>query len=245
LVPPEDFADRGKRFAGEYRSARFSHTTFTKLGAVQTQSVSVTSEGSLRALGTFWIEVAPLTFQEERGARQLVFRENAEGDITHFFVSNSPYAAFERVPFAESPRVNKPLLVIAGACMVLTLIFPFLGWAIRRWHGVMPIDMVRIPAGARRAAWIASLLFGVALLLIVALVATGNVAVEVPSGLGVVFLLPILAIVPTAAMILFTYRMWRKGEGRPTVRVLYTVATVAFCTFIWQLHTWNLLGWNY
>jgi hypothetical protein len=245
LVPPEDAADRARRLAGEYRSARFSHTTFAKLGAVQTQSVSVTSEGNLRALGTFWVEVAPLTFQEEYGTRKLVFRENADGGITNFFISNSPYAAFEKVPFAESPGLNLPLLVIAGACMVLTLIFPFLGWAIRRWHGVMSIDMVRIPAGARRAAWIASLLFGVALLLIMALVASGSVAVEMPSGLGIIFLLPILAIVPTAAMILFTIRMWRKGEGRPTVRVLYTIATVAFCAYLWQLHTWNLLGWHY
>jgi hypothetical protein len=242
---PDDFARRGKRFAGEYRSVRFSHTTFTKLGAVETYSVWVTREGALRALGADWVEVAPLTFQERYGTGRLVFRENDDGDITHFMVSSSPYAAFERVPFTESPGLNLPLLVLAGVCMALTLIFPFVGWAIRRWHGVSTDDMVRVAKGARRAAWLAALLFGVAVVLILALVATPNIAVAMPPGLGIIFLLPILAIVPTAAMVLFTFRMWTRGEGRPTVRVLYTIATVSFCLFLWQLHTWNLLGWHY
>jgi len=149
------------------------------------------------------------------------------------------------VPFAENPVLHLLLFVLAAISIIVTLVSPPVGWGIRKWHGLAADDMVRVSRGARRAAWAAALLFAVATVLIFAMVATGQVAVSMPPGLGVVFLLPILAILPTLAMVIFTVRMWRQEEGRPTVRVFYSVATVAFCMFLWQLHTWNLLGWHY
>jgi hypothetical protein len=105
--------------------------------------------------------------------------------------------------------------------------------------------MARIPGRARLAIWIAALLFAVAVVSIVAMVAGGEIAVEVPSALWVVLLIPILAGVSTLVSLLYAVRIWRKGEGRRTARVLYTLAAVVFCLFLWQMSVWNLLGWNY
>ncbi|MCJ7627996.1 MAG: hypothetical protein MUO50_06355, partial [Longimicrobiales bacterium] len=243
--PPDDFSDRAKRFTGQFRSNRFSHTSFTKLAAVETQGVSLTDRGTLGALNSEWIEVAPLTFQEEFGTRRLVFRENAEGEITDFIVSTSPYSAFEKVPLGEHPGLHLPIVIFAALAIVLTLLSPFIGWAVRRWFRVPAGELVRISKGARLTIWLAALLFAIGASLILLTIANEGVAVELPGGLGLIFLIPVLAAVPTLASLVFSVGMWRKGDGRPTVRVFYSVAVVAFCIFLWQLNVWNLLGWNY
>ncbi|MFH1763561.1 MAG: serine hydrolase domain-containing protein [Gemmatimonadota bacterium] len=249
VAPPEDSLEassgRAKRFTGEFRPNRFSHTTFTKLAAVETQSVSVTDRGTLRALSTEWIPVGPLTFQEEFGTRALVFRENEKGQITEFFVSTSPYSAFEKVPLREHPGLHLPIAIFAGLAILLTLLSPFIGWAVRRWFRVPAGELVRISRGARYTIWLAALLFAVGTCLLILNVANEGIAVELLGGLGLIFLIPVLAAVPTLASLLFAVGMWKKGEGRLTVRVFYSLAVVAFCLFLWQLNVWNLLGWNY
>lgn len=243
-VPPEDFGDRAERFTGEYRANRQS-MTIAKIAAVQTTSVSATDRGTLRALGTEWVEVAPLTFQEEYGERRMIFREAENGRITHFFLSGTPIIAWERPPASEAPRLHFFILAFALISIALTLVSPILGWIIRRWHNVPTQSMVRIPGVARFSLWVAALLFGVAAVLLLTRVANEGIAVALPSGLWFIFLLPILAAIPTLASLVFAVGIWRRGEGRFTVRVLYSFAAVSFCFLLWQMSVWNWLGWNY
>jgi hypothetical protein len=105
--------------------------------------------------------------------------------------------------------------------------------------------MDRIPKIARLSIWLAGLLFGLSLVAILLSVADGEIAVAVPPSLWIVFLIPIVAVVPTVVSVLYAIRLWGRREGRPTVRVLYCGATLVFCLFLWQLWTWNMLGWNY
>ena len=184
VASPDDFSDRAKRFTGQFRSNRFSHTTFTKLAAVETQGVSLTDRGTPRALNLEWIEVAPLTFQEEFGTRRLVFRENAEGEITDFIVSTSPYSAFERVPLREHPGLHLPIAILAALAIVLTLLSPFIGWAVHRWFHVPAGKLVRISKGARITIWLAALLFAVGAVFIVLNIANEGIAVALPRGPG-------------------------------------------------------------
>jgi CubicO group peptidase (beta-lactamase class C family) len=244
-TPPEDFAERAGRLTGEYRSNRFSHTTLAKLSALDEVSVSLTSRGTLRALSTEWIEIAPLVFAEEDGHRRLVFREDADGDVTHFFISTSPYASFERVPLTERPGVNVVLFILAVVCLVAAVFAPFIGWSVRKWYGVSKETLVRLPGPARLSLWLAAALFGLGALMIVVLMATANPAIALPKPLWFALLLLVIAVLPTLASVFFAARAWWKGEGRLTVRIAYTVAAVSFCLLIWQLNTWNLLGWKY
>jgi CubicO group peptidase (beta-lactamase class C family) len=244
-TPPEDFAGRADRFTGEFRSNRFSHTTLAKLSALNEVSVSLTPRGTLRTLDTEWVEIAPLIFMEEDGPRRLVFREDAEGNITHFFVSTSPYASFERMPMAEQPGTNVALIILAGVCLLVSFLSPFVGWGIRKWYGVSSDDLVRLPGGARLSLWTAATLFGLGAVLVGVLTGTANLAVALPRLLWFALLLLVIAVLPTLATVFFTARAWWKGEGRLTVRIAYTVAAFSLCLFIWQLNTWNLLGWKY
>ena len=132
-TPPDDAADRYERFTGEFRANRISHTTIAKVAALGTVSVEDPDEGTLRALDSEWVEVAPLTFDERYGDRTLVFREGEDGRITHFFLAGLPIVAFERVPWREGLVLNLVVLVFALVMMGGTVVAWPLGWLARRW----------------------------------------------------------------------------------------------------------------
>jgi CubicO group peptidase (beta-lactamase class C family) len=243
---PEDFADRAERFTGEYRANRFSHTTLARLSALGALTVRATDEGTLRGLNAEWVEVAPLTFDEKFGDRTLVFREDDAGEITHFFLAGTPIVAFERIPMSQHPTTGFLVLMAAVLTVAITLLSPFGGWAVRRWHGVRAIEVVRMPGTARLAIRLTAILFALGLIALLFVLRDPTViAVEVPAGLGVALLFPMLATIPTLGSALFAVQLWRRRQGRATVRVLYTLGAMAFCLFVWQLAIWNLLGWQY
>lgn len=245
LVPPDDFGETGQRFTGEYRANRFAHTTLARLGAVQSQSVSITSRNTLRTMGADWIQTEPLVFKEQFGSRTLFFREDESGAITNFFVSTTPYMAMERVPPSDGPMLNLVILILALTSMVLSLVLPVVGWMIRRWHKISASELKRIPRGARVTLQLASVLFLVGLGLLIPRLVTGKFAYEPVPLLGFALWFPILAVIPTVASVFCGLKMWVKGEGRPMVRLVYLVAVVSLCLFVWQLNHWNLLGWKY
>jgi CubicO group peptidase (beta-lactamase class C family) len=245
-TPPEDFSERADRFTGRFRANRFSHTSLAKLAAFGGVSVKATDENTLKAINAEWIEVAPLTFAEKFGDRTLVFRETAEGKITHFFIGSSPVVAFERIPFSEGPTLHAVLGILALIMILGTLLAWPLGWAARRWYGVRLDPQERIPTWARMVLWLAAALF---LAFVVGLVMTLSdptvIAVKISAGLRLVLLLPIAAAVLTVVALIYSFRNYRRGVGRRTSRFLYALSTLSFAVFVWQLHVWNLLGWRF
>jgi CubicO group peptidase (beta-lactamase class C family) len=245
-TPPEDFSERAARFTGRFRANRFSHTSLAKLAAFGTVSVKATDGNTLRALDTEWVEVAPLTFAEKFGDGMLVFRENAEGEVTHFFLGEVPVVAFERVPLSESPILHAILGTVAFLLVLGTLAAWPLGWALRRWYGVRLSPDKRIPTRARLTLWLAALPFlAFAVGLVVALSDPTIIAVRITPGLRIVLLLPIAGVALTVAATLFAVENHRKKAGRRTGRILFTVTTAFLFVMVWQLHTWNLLGWRF
>lgn len=241
----ETFVDRAERFTGEFRGNRFSHTSVGKVAAAQTTSVGATTRGTLRALGSEWAEVGPLTFREMYGSRTMIFREDENGKITHFLVSSTPIVAWERPPTKEAPGLHVPILILAVISIFLTLPAPFLGWAVRKWHRIPKDGLNRIPGRARLTLWLAAFLFVAGLGLAAPSLVTGKIATEIPGSLGFALLLPVLASVLSVGALLFSLSIWMKSQGRLTVRVLYSVASISLCLFAWQLSVWNLLGWYY
>jgi hypothetical protein len=143
------------------------------------------------------------------------------------------------------PALHIGILVLMAVAVVLTLLSPFVGWGIRRWHRVPDQDLVRIPTGARNALWLSALLWVMSVSILLPNLLPRKISVEVPSALGIALLFPILAGIMTLGAAVYAVRIWAKQQGRSTVRVLYSVAVVAFFLFLWQLSVWNLLGWNY
>jgi hypothetical protein len=244
--PPEGFGDRGDRFTGAFRANRFSHTSLAKLAALGSVKVRLTKENTLETLNREWIEVAPLTFQEKFGDQTLHFREGEGGEITHMFLGGTPILAFERIPFRDNPTLHYLLAFFAGVMMLGTALALPLGWMARKWYGVKAEDLNRLPSKARLSLWFAAKLFLIFLLgMVIVLSNPAIIAEEITVGLRIVLLIPLVAAVFTVGSIWFAIRAFQLNQGRRISRFLYSAAVLSFCTFLWQLQVWNLLGWRF
>ncbi len=247
---PDDFAERGQRFAGQYRAVRYSHRTLAKLAAVGVAEVSVSEDGEAltsEATGaTRWIEVAPLTFREQHGQRHIAFRESADGEITHLFLGWVPVIAFERVGLAGDPSFHALILVCSLVLFVgATLLWPAAA-LLRRKHGYTLPPERRIPLLTKVTGWLGSALFLAFGAMLGSLLSDPN---QIVFGVGpllpAALTLPLLAIPVVLAAIYFAIRLWRRGSGGFLARVVYTLLTIAFVATLWQLWYWNLLGYRY
>jgi CubicO group peptidase (beta-lactamase class C family) len=245
-TPPDAADERYERFTGSFRPNRFSHTTLAKLGALETVSVEDTDEGTLRAMDSEWVEVGPLTFDERYGDRTLVFREDDQGRITHFFLADVPIVAFERVPWRENPFLHAAILVLAAMMMAGTVAAWPLGWLARRWYRVRSDDLPRIPTRARLALWLTAAVFLVFLLGMLVVVGSDPeaIAIAVPASLKVLLALPLVGIALTLVCVYCAVVIQQQGFGRRLGRLAYSATVLACVLFLWQLSVWNLLGWR-
>ena len=134
------------RFEGTFRSNRFSHTDFTKVAALAGE-VSVASDGDTALLIDMgvdqrWVAVEPLVFQSTASDRQIAFREDDRGRITHAFLADVPYLGLERVPWSERARVHLPLALGAGILFVLAVVGIPVPWYFRRKYDHQPEDVI-------------------------------------------------------------------------------------------------------
>lgn len=246
-TPPEVEDGRYERFTGRFRANRFSHTTIAKLTALGSVSVEDTDDGTLRALGSEWVEVAPLTFDERYGDRTLVFREGDDGRVTHLFLASLPIVAFERVPLRENPFLNAAILAFAVLMMAGTVVAWPLGWLARKWYRVPKGDLPAVPTRARWALWITAAVHLVFLVGFGTLMAADpqGIAVEVPGTLKVLLALPVVGGILSLVCLYCAVVIQQQGFGRRLSRLAYSATVLAFFAFLWQLSVWNLLGWRF
>lgn len=247
---PVDFAERGQRFAGRYRANRYSHRTLAKLAALLVAKVSVSEDGealiSTATGATRWIEVAPLTFQEEHGQRLIAFREDDSGQISHLFLGWMPVFAFERVDLAGNNMLHAVILACSLALFMGTALLWPAAAALRRKHGYTLPPHRRIPLLAKTTGWLGSVLFlGFSAMLAVLMSDPDQIVFGTAALLPVALTLPLLAIPVALAAIYFAVKLWRKRSAGFMARVIYTLLAMAFVATLWQLWYWNLLGYRY
>lgn len=250
LVADATARDRLNRYAGAFRSVRYSHTTLARLGAAfGSIDVSVTEDGRLRTEGDetlFWMETGPGTFREEHGQRRLAFREDEEGAVTHLLLGEQPVMAYERVGFVESPALHGWLAVICTLVLVLAVV----GWpaaaVVRRRHGVRLEPHEAVPGIARLVAWTAALALATFLgIFVVAMSHPFEIVFGVPAPLRVGLWLPRVAAVFTLLGVLFAAFLWIARRGRGGARFGYTLVVLACGVALWQLYHWRLLTFSW
>ena len=162
------------------------------------------------------------------------------------FLGGVPIMAFERIPFSDNPTLHYVLAFFAGVMMLGTALALPLGWVARKWYGVKTEGLIRLPSRARLSLWIAAKLFLIFLMGMAIVLSNPNIITEeITVGLRIVLLLPPVAAVFTAGSIWFAIRAFQLDQGRRISRFVYSTAVLSFCTFLWQLHVWNLLGWRF
>lgn len=241
---------RLRRFAGIYRSVRYSHSSLAKLAALfSTFRISITKDGALQVPlpePTRWFPTTPLTFQEEYTLNTLAFQENSQGKITHLFLGDMPFVAFERIGWLDSPTFHLLLLSIAFILFAGVLIFYPTAAFIRRRCGVSHDPDEDIPIPATILLWF-SCLFLVAFAIGLFLVLRNPmvIAFSVPLSLKILLILPFLALVGIIGPLAYIFVIWTTGRIGMGRRVYFTATTLMCVVVLGQLDYWNLLGFHF
>lgn len=249
-IPDDRIAAPGdlERFAGVYRGNRFSHSTLARLAALMGPvTIGATDDGRLKVSTDsetdYFVPTGPLSFRKEHGQQTLVFRENTAGRVTHFFLGDLPILAFEPVPAAEQMNVQMSIFVGAAIIFLLTLIGWTTGAWLRRRYRVRANGLKLLPAGARWLGWFTALIFVVFYLAFAAAMSDPvAIAFGIPATLKTILLIPFLAMVLTAVLLVTTIRIWLKRQGRWTARLYFSLLTLACLAALWQLYQWNMIG---
>lgn len=231
------------RFAGHYRSARTSHTTLMKVGALLAPpSVEAHGDGTLTTTGLSadpdetgqtWVQIAPGLFRERDGGARIAFT----GDGT-LVSSANPGEVYEKLAWYDAPSLAVALFG-GGALVFLlaTVTLPVLALGRRRNPG---------PArAARLLAWTASALVTAFLIGFVLLMADPNVLAEaLPLYSPRLAALPVIATIALAfalTLVPATALAWWKRWWTVTGRVCFTLLTVAAGAFFKVASDYNLL----
>jgi hypothetical protein len=234
--PAPDFRQRAARFEGGYQTTWRAFTTpEASLGWRREVRVSAGPEGTLRIQGPGvsardWVEVEPRVFQAQDGSpERVVFREDAQGHMTHLFFENRPGAAYVKAPWYESAVFTYGLLAVCAGTFILAVA----GALFLRGPGAWLLALL----GTLELATLG----GLALLLRPAsAVATGALRAElVLSALQGCAWLGILLLLGVGGQ---TVRAWWRRSGRLPLRLLLTGATLAATLFAVWLEHWHFFN---
>ena len=244
--PPEDFAERGGKYAGNYRFTRHNWSDLEKLMSLPSViSVAVTPDGTLMTSAILedpwhWVEIEPNLFHQIDGGMTLAFIEDDDGTVNHLAFSLLPFMPAYRVAWYAAPTFNYVLLAVALLLCVTTLISAFRHRKARRED----------PSGARwavRLAWMVSaltLVFIVAVTIIVSSVGE-DLFSGFPPSLTAALMLPILTSILTLGVAVFAVLSWKNGYWTRFRRIHYTLFAVFALGLVWFYWYWNILGVQY
>jgi CubicO group peptidase (beta-lactamase class C family) len=237
-------------YVGSYELNRMSYTTVEKvtglLSKVSVRKDDATPGGLVvrTPLGLrHFIPAGKNLFRQTDGSERVAFQVQ-NGRASHFFVSDVPMMAAERIAWYQTATFGQILLVVAMLLFLTAVLAPPVRWLLRKRFPQIPPVMGR----ARTAGWVQ---FAVAALGIVAVVvlaiALGNPDAYVEGHAGLIYFaltLTTLAAVATLALIWYTFVVWRRGLADRWARIHYTAVTVGALAFVYVLVQWNLVGWR-
>jgi hypothetical protein len=251
------------RYEGSYRSTRTSAGDLSRASALF-GDVTVSADGKDGAI----ITSGPLSLDPNKSTQQWVpigrdlFRERGGQDTISFTggrlqTSQDPTVAYTRSAWYASSTTHQ---ITAGVAL-LVLLTALLGWPVaalvRKVRGRSGSAASAASAGeqarpaattARVLGWIAAAMPVVFLGLFMTLAADPialNEAVFLDSSpllTGSLVALT-LAAVATAASVVCTVDVWRRGRWGRAGRIHYTLVTVSAIAFLAVMAAYNLVGW--
>ncbi len=246
IQPPEDFAKRADRYVGDYLNMNRSYTTFEKFeeffGAAR-RTLSLTAGNTLFLDAGYrcaqFVEIGPNLFRQVDGTERMAFREDAQGRISHFFLSSWPATSMEKaVPWTDPGKLRWAL----AGCLAIMLLF-----LIRLRTGAMPIKdsalgwahWTAVATGLLQ--WVFLLGFGYLFK-----AQAGSIYLfGLPGFMKALLVLPLLVLVLTVALASGNILAWRRRAWITGMRLLHTGVVICAVFMVWFNWHFNLLGFNY
>jgi len=268
-VPMDGYQERTRQFAGTYRYLQADATTFGKSMFFFSQLIGVTATdvGYLsivtRGMGgdqssvmggfegtSLWVEVEPLYFERVDGKGQLAFVQDDSGHIIQMITGQGYHSTFEKLPWYETPTFQTILIALAISLMVTMLISTLIFWPLgalirklRKQSAQKPVSWGAV--AARLWATLVAGMLGLFLFRDFGMLYGGTlpqfvwgVTPDMIESLQSMYLPAMLALV----LPIFTVFAWIKGWWKVSMRVYYTLVTLAVYASIWWAHYWNLIG---
>jgi hypothetical protein len=192
-----------------------------------------------------YVETAPLVYTSVETPPsifgKLVFRADAQGNVTHLFQENNPTSAYVKAPWYGAGGFNLTLLLLCLLLFLITLIGGLVAlWF--RWRYREARSWL-----AQLAAWSAGLLSLAAVAFVVIFGATVSdletLILGLPAWFAYAMLLPWAVAVLTVVMLLLTPVVWARRHWSLPRRLHYMLLLVGGGAFVWWLYYWNLLVW--
>lgn len=236
-----------QKLSGTYRYNRYPHHTMEKLAAVfgEAPEVKVTagSDGTLSLYVPEYksIEIKPRVFRFFYSNDLMTFRQD-KGNITHLFVSDSVFAAMEKLAWYETIIFQLTLLI----CCTLTFISVCVVGLIHRIRK-------RVSKNSKIANWAQFLAVLVSTLNLVFLIGMGLVLSQADFWelfFGLPWIIIALLLIPpittglSLGLLMFTFLAWKNQYWSLRLRFYYTLITISGFGFILFLNYWNLLGFQ-
>jgi len=231
---PEEMA----RYVGYYIDMNdYSAHSIEKVQALMEQEqVTLDEHGRLKLFGGTLLRVDQDLFQWSESGNYVAFGEDKAGRVNYLFVSRT---AFMRVPWIETFPVQMGILSFS----LVTFITALLGWLV---------------SALKRQGKYYALSGSVSLIYVSFLVGMGLLLAPVFAGadppwalsftpstaLLVLLALPVVGVVVTLLLAWQIVRSWKEKRSSWFVRIHNTLILVASSTFLFFLHTWNLLGYR-
>ena len=201
---------------------------------------------------SLWVEVEPLYFERVDGKGQLAFVQDESGKIIQMISGQGYHATFEKLPWYESPTFQTVLIALAILLMVTMLISTLIFWPLGALIRILHKQSAQKPVswGAVAARLWAALVAGMLVLFLLrdfGVLYGGTlpqfvwgITPDMIESLQSMYLPAMLAL----ALPIFTIFAWVKGWWKVSMRVYYTLVTLAIFASIWWANYWNLLGYR-
>ncbi|MEZ4773869.1 MAG: serine hydrolase domain-containing protein [Bacteroidia bacterium] len=243
-----------EKYEGFYRSNRMVYSSYEKVFGVLSVLQVKAGEGGKLEIGPYMQEKKTFLsdgkngFKAEDGEERMVFKEDANENVTHAFSSEMPIMGFDRLSWYESPRLLITLLSICGVLFLLMIIL----WPVSMYaHQVRKVSGGKTRTGMQHTALLAGrfsslayILFGVGFVML-----SGDFfesfAFEIPPALPYLQTLPLIGGILTIIMLIFIPISFSKRYWNAGTRLQYMLTAIAGVIFLIILNYVNLLAWNF
>lgn len=254
-VPPEDFLERGGKFAGNYGFWRgnfskiekaFSLGSAIQIAPTEDNTLLVAFAGGAKQ----YVEVEKNLFRELDAnvslvagisPRLIAFQENEAGAITGFVFDGLPFMSARKLPSYETANFNFAFL---GLSLLI-----FLAVVLRRWYQRREIALLYGPdRTAFNASFYASLIH--LLTLAAGAVVVSIVANDLINGFPLVFklwlIMPLISTLASIYLLFRTVSVWKQKLFTGVwARIRFTFVALSALFMAWFYYFWNILGFQY
>jgi CubicO group peptidase (beta-lactamase class C family) len=242
IEPPQDFYERGQKYAGTYNSYRNAFTTAEALlRGLGGTKVRPLPDNTLMIGPKRYVEVEKNLFREVDDYGRIAFQEDSDGNITGFVIDGLGVRQMYPAGFYETASF---IYLVVGASLLV-----FLGVFVRLAYQWSVYRAMR--TGERRAMEASFLVAGLNILFW-GCIAWGfkdgpnPVMWKIPLSLELANIFANIAIFAAFYHLYQAVKVWRSGLFKGWwARSRYSVITFFALLMAWFYYYWNFFGFNY